>query len=126
MIVRLFAIAFALLLSAQAALPGGTIRVCRYTGQRVDPCACPDKKKPVEEQRLQRQDCCELRQSHRAETQGVVPTLAQHLQVHAVELPEVATWQPPALPEEPGPRARSGHDPPPKARLFLSLRQLLI
>jgi hypothetical protein len=124
-IVRLFAIAFALLLSAQAALPGGTIRVCRYTGQRVDPCACPGKK-PVEETRLLRQDCCELRQSHHAETQGVVPTLAEQAQVHVVELPAVATWQPPDLPEEPGPRTRCGHDPPPRARLFLSLRQLLI
>lgn len=125
MLVRLIAIVFALLLPAQAALPGGTIRVCRFTGQRVEPCACPGKK-PLEEERLQRQDCCELRQSHRADTQGVVPTLAEHVQVHAVELPAVVAWQPPALPEEAGPRARSGHDPPPRARLFLSLRQLLI
>jgi hypothetical protein len=124
-IIRLLAIVFALLLPAQAALPGGTIRVCRYTGQRVDPCVCPGKK-PVEETRLLRQDCCELRQSHHADTEGVLPTLAGYVQVHGVELPAVATWLPPAFPEEPGQRARSGHDPPPRARLFLSLRQLLI
>ncbi|PTL77201.1 hypothetical protein [Vitiosangium sp. GDMCC 1.1324] len=124
MIVRLVAIGFALLLSMQAALPGGTITVCRFTGKRVEPCACPEKK-PVE-QRVLPQGCCEIQQGHRADFTGVVPSLDWRPQFHAVEFPAVASWTPPEPPEEPGLRVRSGHDPPPRERLFLSLRQLLI
>ncbi|QRK05663.1 hypothetical protein JQX13_36765 [Archangium violaceum] len=127
MIIRLVAIGFALLLSMQAAaLPGGTMRVCRYTGQRVAPCASCPGKKPVEENRVLPLGCCELQQGHRVDVDGAVAALDWTPRFHVVALPAVASWQPPEPPSEPVLRVRSGHDPPPRARLFLSLRQLLI
>lgn len=124
-LVRLTAIVFAVLLSAQAALPGGTMWVCRYTGQRIDPCACPQPK-PIQDERILPRGCCEFRQGHLADVAGVVRAVDSRPLVHAVELPAVATWQPPEPSEQPGLRVRNGHDPPPRERLFLSLRQLLI
>ena len=122
---RLTALLFALLLSAQAALPGETMRVCRFTGQRVDPCACPETKRP-EDARLLPQGCCEVRSSHHEDVPGVVPGLDSRPLLVALEWPVSVAWQPPEPSAEPGPRVRSGHDPPPRARLFLSLRQLLL
>ncbi|ATB34327.1 hypothetical protein [Melittangium boletus] len=124
---RFTALVFALLVWVQAALPGGVERVCRYSGRRVAPCAsCPEKEQ-LQDARLLAQDCCELRQGHPVDLGGVLPTpLDAPSQVYWVALPGEAEWTVPVLLAQPGPRIRAGHDPPPRERLFLSLRQLLI
>ena len=124
-IVRLAAILFAVSLSAQAALPGGTIWVCRYTGQRLAPCACPAPP-PPQNPHLLPQGCCELRQSPHADVQGVVPLLDSRLPLLALEGSVPSLVPPPGPTEAPGARVRAGHDPPPRERRFLTLRQLLI
>jgi hypothetical protein len=124
-IIRLAAIVLALLVSGQAALPGGAIQVCRYTGQRMAPCPCPGTK-PAEDERVLPQGCCELRQSHPADLTGVLPGLDARLPLVAMVAPAPVSWLPPEPIDAPGPRVRSGHDPPPRERLFLSLRQLLL
>lgn len=123
---RFAALLLALLVSGQAAFAGGSERVCRYTGRRVAPCAACPGKKQVQDARLLAQDCCELRQGHPVDVGGSLPAVDVQLQIHWVELPEGTAWAVPSSPKQPGPRLRSGHDPPPRERLFLSLRQLLI
>lgn len=125
MIIRLVAIVLALLVSGQAAFPGGTVQVCRYTGKRMAPCPCPGTK-PLEDARLLPQGCCELRAGHPADLTGVLPVLEVRLPLVAMVAPAPPAWQPPLAMEAPRPWSRSGHDPPPRPRLFLSLRQLLI
>ena len=125
MIVRLAAILFAVLLSAQAVLPGGAVWVCRYTGQRLEPCACPETR-PPDDTHLLPQGCCELRQGHHTDVPGVLTGLDSQLIVLALEVPVAAPAPSPEPSEAPGARVRAGHDPPPRERLFLSLRQWLL
>ncbi|MBM7115837.1 hypothetical protein [Archangium primigenium] len=123
---RLAALVFALLVWVQAALPGGVVRVCRFTGKRAAPCvACPEKQEP-RDARLLAQDCCELRQGHTGDVGGVPPSLDVSPQVHWVLLPGEAEWSVPVLSARATPRIRAGHDPPPRSRRYLALRQLLI
>ncbi|WNG18073.1 hypothetical protein [Cystobacter fuscus] len=126
MMTRFAALLLALLVSGQAAFAGGSERVCRYTGRRVAPCAACPGKKQMQDARLLAQDCCELRQGHPLDVGARLPAVDAQIQVHWVELPEGIDWAAPSPPEQPGLRLRSGHDPPPRERLFLSLRQLLI
>ena len=72
------------------------------------------------------QDCCELRQGHPLDVGDRAPVLDVSFQVHGVLPPEGLVWAVPTPPEQPGLRPRSGQDPPPRHRLFLSLRQWLI
>jgi hypothetical protein len=117
----------ALLVWGQTALPGGVERVCRYTGRRAAPCAaCPDEKARDEHARLLAQDCCELRQGHAADMPVVPPSLDAPPPVYWVALPAQADWHVPVPRSRLGPRIRAGQDPPPRASLFLSLRQWLI
>jgi hypothetical protein len=126
-IVRFAALLLALLVSAQAALAGGRERVCRYTGRRMAPCVtCPGEKSRVQDARWLAQDCCELRQGHPLDVGHPLPAFDARLQVYWSELPETLAWGAPMSPEQPGLRPRSGSDPPPRPRLFLSLRRLLI
>jgi hypothetical protein len=124
-IVRLAAILFAMLLSAQAVLPGGAVWVCRYTGQRIEPCACPETR-PPDDAHLRPQGCCELRQGQHTDVPGLLPGLDSRLPVLALAVPVQPPAPSPQPLEEPGARVRAGHDPPPRERLFLSLRQWLI
>ncbi|MET0403803.1 MAG: hypothetical protein ABW123_15440 [Cystobacter sp.] len=124
---RFAALLLALLVSGQAALAGGSERVCRYTGRRMAPCAsCPGGKEQPRDARLLAQDCCELRQGHPLDVGDRLPTFDVSLHVHWIELPEAIAWGPVSPPEPRGLRPRAGQDPPPRQRLFLSLRQLLI
>jgi hypothetical protein len=125
-IARLATLVLALLLSAQATLGGGSERVCRYTGRRAAPCAaCPGRKQP-QDARLLPQDCCELRQGHPLDPGTRGPELDTRLPVQWVALPGTHAWIVPPPPEWRGLRPRPGHDPPPRERLFLSLRRWLI
>ena len=126
MLVRLVTLVLALLVSAQTALAGGSERVCRYTGRRAAPCAACPGKKQVQDARLLAQDCCELRQGHPLDVGDRVPVLDVSFQVPGVLPPEGFVWAVSTPPEQPGLRPRSGQDPPPRHRLFLSLRQWLI
>lgn len=125
MLFRLAAILFAVVLSARIVLPDEAVWVCRYTGQRVEPCACPDPR-PPEQAHLVPQGCCELRRPSHADLPGVVPELEGRLPLLALAgpvLPAVPSLEPLG---EPSARVRSGHDPPARERLFLTLRQWLI
>jgi hypothetical protein len=124
-LIRLAAILFAVVLSARVVLPDEAVWVCRYTGQRVEPCACPDPR-PPEQANLGSQGCCELRQHSHADLSGVVPGLEGRLPLLALEVPSLSPVPSPEPTGEPGARVRSGHDPPPRERLFLDLRQWLI
>ena len=125
MFVRLAALFFAVWFSAQTVLPGGAVRVCRYTRQRVAPCACRESRSP-EDPRLVRQDCCEFRQGSHPEIQGVLPVLDSRPSLLALEAP-LSPFAPPLAPTgRAETRVRAGHDPPPRERLFLRLRQWLL
>lgn len=127
MLVRLVTLVLALLVSAQTALAGGSERVCRYTGRRAAPCAACPGKKQVDDARLLAQDCCELRQGHPLDVGDRAPPVFDvSFQLHGMPPPEAFAWAQPSPPEQPGLRPRSGQDPPPRHRLFLSLRQWLI
>lgn len=124
-IVRLAAILFAVLLLARAVLPDGAGWVCRYTGQRVAPCACPEASRP-EDTRLLPQGCCELRPSSHPEVPGLLPVLDSWRPVLVLEAPVPLPTPVPEPTAMPGARVRAGQDPPARERLFLSLRQWLI
>jgi hypothetical protein len=116
----LIAAAFA----AQTLAPSDAVLVCRYTGQVLDPCACPQRKGP-DAPALQSQSCCEWRSAAPA-TPAIAKTSApSHSRF------SLLSWALPA----PSPGAEMGQhsvliaarpQAPPGTPLYLTIRTLLI
>jgi hypothetical protein len=122
---RLLAITIALSLGAQALATGGAVKVCRFTGRVMEGCPCPHTDgQPRAE--IKDRGCCEIRAASRPASPAVVSTPASRTErLELALLP--AVWAGDEVPLLEGqflpPR---GRDPPPRERLFVSLRHLLI
>ena len=71
---RALHIVLALCVAAQALAHDGSVLVCRYTGEALDPCACPQERRvePDCPTSIRDQGCCELRKSDTPATPALV------------------------------------------------------
>jgi len=122
---RLASVLIAAAVAAQALAPSGAVLVCKYTGQVLDPCACPQRKGP-EGPSVQTESCCELRAAPPSS-----PAIARPA-APSPSRPELPSWAPPAAPPSaaPGdPRATfiaARPQAPPATPRYLLIRTLLI
>ena len=126
MLTRLLALGAALVMTVQALAFSEARMVCKYTGKVVTPCPCPPRDGAEAFERILRDSCCEIRKSERFSTPVVLTAAPAHPERLQLALP-VESWVSPAhglieaewLPHR-------GQDPPPRHRLYVSLRHLLI
>ncbi len=126
MITRLLALGAALVMTAQALAFSETRMVCKYTGKVVTPCPCPPRDGTEAFERISRASCCEIQKSERFSTPAVLTAAPAHPERLLLALP-VETW----VSSELGPveiewLPHRGQDPPPRSRLYVSLRHILI
>jgi hypothetical protein len=117
----------ALLVLFQTLAYGGATLICRHSGERMDPCACPHQREQVPGSvTLKGESCCDLRTIESpvlpAVLKSTIPSAAKQL-LMAWELPESA---------EPFTRSRHGvyvaarQQAPPSKPIYLSIRSLLL
>jgi hypothetical protein len=122
---RALGVALAVSLSALALAHEGSVLVCRYSGQIVNPCDCPTAEEDAKVDALDTESCCEIRATHAPSVPGVL-TLAPE--------PPAQTWAPWFPPESsarldappPGPVVVARQQSPPPIPLYLASHQLLI
>lgn len=120
---RAFAIALALLLSAQAIAAGGTVMVCRYTGKVLVECPCPESQDGPAT--LSKESCCELRGSAPMQVTAVVPFVDQAPLVGWIAIPAPTYASVPVVSARPQ-RIHFAQGPPLPDGRYLRLRSLLL
>lgn len=125
MVTRLLALGAALVVTAQALVFCEARTVCKYTGRVVEPCPCPQGS-TEQPGHVAREGCCELRKLEHFPTPALLAAAPIAPDRSQLALP-AEPWNAPALtlsaPDWQPPRAQG---PPPRGRLYVSLRHLLI
>lgn len=119
------AIGTALAIAMAVAAPVRGEMVCRFTGQAMKPCPCPAGLEDAA--RMATRGCCEFRGSKRSD----VPAVVSKARIdgppyeRTLAMPAVTGWSSPLLASV-AERPRALDPPPPEARRFIRLQQLLI
>lgn len=125
MATRLLALGAALVVTAQALVFSEARTVCKYTGRVVESCPCPQGS-TEQPGRVARAGCCELRMLEQFPTPALLaaaPIAPDRLQPALPAEP----WSAPTLTSSaPGWQPPRAQGPPPRARLYVCLRHLLI